>query len=209
MPAITRAVIITAVLAVAANITSAQTPTTADGQSSWELSAFGGIMTGDTFFNATVNGLRAEAETDTGWLTGARLGLEGENFGLETSIAGVFTDMNVEADPAAMLDSGDNASMLLVDFNGLWFPGGNEFSDGRTRFYVTGGPGLLHIMSDFDQTDGETMLDLNAGAGIKFLLGDQGNPVLRFDYRWHHFMETGDLEDVNCQEISVGLGLRF
>ena len=45
--------------------------------------------------------------------------------------------------------------------------------------------------------------------GVKFLLGDQGNPVLRFDYRWHHFFGSGDLNDMDEQEITVGLGIHF
>lgn len=209
MHPITRIIVITAALTLTAQLTLAQTPTSPDWQSTWEISPFGGILTGDTFFNDTVNGLRVDAETDTSWLTGVRATIEGENFGLETSVAAVFSDLNVDADPAAFIDGGDDACMLLADLNALWFPGGNRFADGRARFYFSAGPGLLHIMSDFDQLDGETMLDLNGGVGVKFLLGDQGNPVLRFDYRWHHFVETGDLEDVNAQEISVGLGWRF
>jgi hypothetical protein len=73
------------------------------------------------------------------------------------------------------------------------------------------GPGLVWLFSDFDKADNELMYDTNLGAGIKFLLGDNGNPVLRFDWRWHYIVgSTAGLENsMYRQELTIGIGFTF
>ena len=58
--------------------------------------------------------------------------------------------------------------------------------------------------------DGEWLYDISAGAGFKLLTGDEGNPVVRFDWRWHLMDDfSDDFEWVYQQEFSLGVGFRF
>ena len=44
----------------------------------------------------------------------------------------------------------------------------------------------------------------------KFLLGDEGNPVLRVEWRWHYMAgSSSDVDDFYRQEIVVGIGFRY
>ena len=192
------------------SVTLAQIPGDVSRDIDWQVSAIGGYFVGDLLVKTEIDGEPVRAELDTGWLTGVRVGAESEYFGLETKIAGVFADLDIKADPAAGMPSSEDATLLLVNLDAMWFPAGNQWADGRVRFFVAGGPGLMHINTDFSEADGETAFDMNLGFGIKFLLGDQGNPVLRFDYRWHEtFGSSAGLEDMSSQEMTAGLGFRF
>ena len=177
-----------------------------------EVSLFGGFFTGGTLLRTTDTvGESIEADVDDGIAIGLRIGIEQEFLGLELSGMGVFSDMDLRADPAADIPSVKDASMLLANVNVLWFPIGNALADGRVRPFVTLGPDLVYLTSDYDQADNETMLGVNIGAGIKFLLGDSGNPVLRFDWRWHYIVgSTAGLENqIYRQELTAGIGIRF
>jgi len=180
----------------------------------WQLSLIGGVLTGGTYSSRTENSLgeRVHLKTDEGFMTGLRLSAEQEYLGLELSAAGVFHDMNLEAGEWEIEPEGSNATLILTDLNVLMFPTGNDLADGRVRPFVTVGPGLAFFMSDYDQIDSELMFAANVGAGIKFLLGDEGSPVLRFDWRWHQIIgsTTETMENsIYRQEFSVGIGLRF
>ena len=192
------------------SVTLAQIPGDVTRDIDWQVAAIGGYFVGDLLIKTEINGEPVRGELDTGWLTGVRFGGESEYFGLEATVAGVFTDLDIKADPAAGLPSSEDATLLLANLDALWFPVGNEWADGRVRFFVAAGPGLMHINTDLSEADGETAFDVNVGLGLKCLLGDQGNPVLRFDYRWHAtFGSNAGLEDMSSQEMTVGLGIRF
>jgi len=184
-------------------------------KTAWELSYVNGYFTGGDLGHARVQGETVKAESDGGWLTGLRFGVDGEFLGAEMTAAGVFADMNLKADQAAFdadpsLKSAKDARYFLANLNALWFPAGNYFAEGRVRPFFTAGPGLAYFNSDFDQIDNETMFDWNVGLGIKFLLGDEGNPTLRVDYRWYQILGAGNMkDDMFHQEISVGIGIRF
>lgn len=177
---------------------------------SYEASFITGYFTGGTFLDTRVDGERVRAKTDDGYLLGARLGAEEEYLGAELTVAGVFADMDLDADPAADLPNAKDSEMFLLELNGLWYPTGNNLADGRIKPFFTAGPGYALFDSDFG-ADNESLLEVNAGGGIKFLLTEDGNLVLRFDYRWHQFFDTGsDLKNnMYRQEISVGIGIRF
>jgi hypothetical protein len=180
------------------------------GKVEWQTSLFSGMFTGGTLANTTVNGEAVKVETGTAWLNGVRFGFDQEYFGIEGTVAGAFADEDLKAAPEAGLGSGGNTSLLLVNANLMVYPSGNDFADGRIKPFVTVGPGLAHLWTDFSQTDNETMFDWNAGIGVKFLLGENGNPVLRIDYRWYQLFGTGDLKSsMFRQELSIGLGIRF
>jgi len=181
----------------------------------WNVSFVNGYFTGGTWSTTQLAGERVKVETDGGWLVGLRFGSEEEYLGWEAMAAGVFMNMDLKADEALFdlqpsLRSDDDASLFLAALNLLWYPAGNDMGDGRMRPFLTVGPGLAHFTSDFEEVDGETMFDWNVGGGIKFLLGDEGNPALRFDYRFYQMFGQGELNsNIYRQEISVGIGIRF
>lgn len=181
--------------------------------SEWEAQAFffGGHWTGGTIDETTIGGARAKADVDGGWMVGVRAGMEQVMFGWEVTLAGVFADMDVTTNAFSGAESGDHANMLLANVDLLFFPTGNEIGDGRIRPFIAAGPGLVHIDTDFSHADDTTALGVNAGVGIKFLLGEDGNPVLRFDWRWHfYFAGDAGLDDhFYSQELCAGIGFRF
>ena len=192
----------------------AQAPESPETPTDWQVSFASGYFTGGSFLRTkNADGERITAEANDGWLIGLRFGAEQEYLGWEATLAGVFGDMDLVADRFAVddLPSTQDYSLLLANINANWFFVGNDWAQGRIRPFLTIGPGLAHLNSDFDQADNETMFAVNAGAGIKFLLGDEGNPVLRFDWRWHQLIgSTAGLESsMYRQELSVGLGIRF
>ncbi|MBN1437513.1 MAG: outer membrane beta-barrel protein [Sedimentisphaerales bacterium] len=181
-----------------------------DGRTRWEASVFMGVLTGDHLSTAIINGERATNDVETALLTGVRISAEQEFLGLETTIAAALGDSEIDADPVAMLGDGGNATNLMTNVDVLFFPAGNSWADGRIRPYLAAGPGMNYFDGDFAGDNSDLRFALNAGLGIKFLLGDQGNPVLRVDYRWHRVFGSGSHKrDMNQQEISVGLGIRF
>lgn len=183
-----------------------------DGEpSEWQFTVVGGYFTGGSIVSTTVNGEQANVKTDDGWLTGVRFGQDNEYLGWELTAAAVFADLDVKIDPAALVSIGNDSSWLLANLNAMYYPTGMEMADGRIRPFVTAGPGLAHFNSDFDQADNETMFALNVGGGVKFLLGDTGDLILRLDWRWHHIVgSTAGLNNsIYRQEISMGLAWRF
>jgi len=180
-------------------------------QTDWQAYFTTGYFDAGTVLNTQVRGESVKVEMDEGWLFGVRAGADQEFFGLEALIAGVISDMDLIADPAANLTSGHDASVFLADVNLLWFPVGNSLADGRVRPFATIGTGLGIFDTDFYKVENEAAWDFNVGGGIKFLLGDQGNPILRFDYRWHIFTtsSSGLNADIYRQELTMGLGFRF
>jgi opacity protein-like surface antigen len=176
----------------------------------YEASFVTGYFTGSTYLETRVNGEPVKASTEGGWLMGLRLGVDEEYLGLELTTAGVFADIDLKADPAADLPSANDSSMLLVELNGLWYPTGNNLADGRIKPFITAGPGYVLFDSDFG-ADNESLFEVNAGGGVKFYLTEEGNIVLRFEYRWHQLFDIGsDLKNTMYQqEISGGIGIRF
>ena len=180
----------------------------------WQLSLVGGILSEGTYSSRTVNSLgeRVHLKTDDGFVTGLRLGADQEYLGLELTALGVFHDMNLEAGEWENEPGGNDATLVLANLNALIFPVGNDLADGRVRPFITFGPGVAFFMSEYDQIDNEIMFATNVGAGVKFLLGDEGSPVLRFDWRWHQIIgsTTATLENaIYLQEFSMGIGFRF
>ena len=80
-----------------------QEPITLEGDRSYEASFVSGYFTGGTFLDTRVDGEKVRAKTDGGYLLGVRLGADEEYLGLELTTAGVFADMDLDADPAADL----------------------------------------------------------------------------------------------------------
>jgi len=182
------------------------------GEIDWQASLISGFFSGETILRGQTIGEEYQVKTDDGVLIGLRLSGEQEYFGGEITLAGVFQDLDVKKDPTAqMSSSGSDADMLLFSFNALVFPTGNDFLEGRLRPFLTAGPGLAIIDTDCDKVSNETVFNMNVGAGVKFLLGDDGNPVLRFDWRWYYMVgSTASLENkMYNQEFTIGLGIRF
>ena len=177
----------------------------------WQAYFTTGFFSASTLLDTRVEGERVKVDMDEGWLIGGRIGADWEYVGLEVTLAAVLADMDLKADPAADLPSANDASVLLCDINFLWYPVGNAIADGRIKPYATIGTGLGVFDTDYKMVDNELAWDVNVGGGIKFLLGDQGNPIVRLDYRWHFFDSSGSGldNDLYFQELSLGLGIRF
>ena len=182
-----------------------------EGKIDWQASLVSGWFSGETILRGQTVGNEYQVKTDDGVLVGLRLSGEREYFGGEITLAGVFQDMHIKKDPTAIMPSASDSRMFLFGFNTLIFPTGNTLLEGRFRPFLTVGPGLAVIDTDFDRVSNETMFNLNVGAGVKFLLGDDGNPVLRFDWRWYYMVGsvTGLENKMYNQEFTVGLGIRF
>ena len=195
-----------------AGIGWSQVVETPEYDTDWQISLVSGFFTGGTFMHTKIEDEPVAAEADDGWLVGMRIGAEQEYLGWEVTLAGVFADMDIKADPfASSPPSATDYNLFLANINANWFVFGNDMADGRVRPFLTAGPGLAYLNTDFDQADNEVMFAFNVGAGIKFLLGDEGNPVLRLDWRWHQIIgSTAGLENsMYRQELSVGIGVRF
>ncbi|MCK5269748.1 MAG: outer membrane beta-barrel protein [Sedimentisphaerales bacterium] len=177
----------------------------------WQASLVSGWFSGATILRGQTIGDEYQLKTDDGVLIGLRLSGEQEYFGGEITLAGVFQDLNLKKNPAAIMSSPSDSTMFLFSFNALIFPTGNTLCEGRVRPFLTIGPGLAIIDTDFDKVSNETIFNMNVGTGVKFLLGDEGNPVLRFDWRWYYMVgSTAGLENsMYHQELTVGLGIRF
>ena len=206
------------VILTSVSISYGQPAESPDRDNDWQVSFVTGYFTGGTILRTTVEGERVSVKADDGLLLGVRLGAEKEFLGWELTLAGVFADLDAKADSfgasASLLEQINSArdyALYMADINANWFFVGNEWAEGRVRPFLTAGPGLVHLTSDFDKADSETMAKFNVGAGVKFLLGDEGNPVLRFDWRWHMLVgSTAGLENAMYrQELSAGIGFRF
>lgn len=181
------------------------------GEIDWQASLVSGWFSGATILRGQTGGEDYQLKTDDGILTGLRLSGEQEYFGGEITLAGVFQDLNLKKNPAAIMSSPSDSSMFLFSFNALIFPTGNTLLEGRVRPFLTVGPGLAIIDTDFNKVSNETIFNMNVGTGVKFLLGDEGNPVLRFDWRWYYMVGStaGLANKMYNQELTVGLGIRF
>lgn len=186
----------------------AETP---EEETDWQAFFTTGFFDADTILETQIDGETVKVDMGSGWLFGIRVGADREYVGLEGTIAGVLADVDLKADFAADLPSAQDGSVFLADVNLLWFPVGNAIADGRVRPFATIGTGLGVFDTDFDQVENELAWDVNVGGGIKFLLGDEGNPVIRLDYRWHIFTSSssGLNSDIYSQELTLGLGFRF
>lgn len=180
-------------------------------ETDWQAYFTTGYFDGGTILNTQVQGEPVKVEMDEGWLLGVRIGADQEYVGLEATLAGVISDMDLQADFVADLPSAHDASVFLASINFLWYPVGNAVADGRVRPFATIGTGLGVFDTDFEKVENEVAWDVNVGGGIKFLLGDEGNPVIRLDYRWHLFTtsSSGLEADLYRQELTLGLGVRF
>lgn len=211
----TRCIVIFAIVTFLATGTTlcAQKVGTAENEYDWQLSVIGGFLDfGELAEFYLDTGEEVNVRLDDPWMVGLRFGVEDEFLGIELTAATAFADVNLSADPIAMADlpSGNDAVMFIGNIDALWFPVGNALSDGRVRPFVAVGPGLLHLDSDVGPIDNETMFDINMGFGVKILCGDNGNPILRLDYRWHRMLGEGNINDaVSFQEITAGIGFRF
>ena len=204
--------LLSVILLALAGTLSGQVSETGGQGTDWHVSFINGWFTGGTWLHTEIEGEPVELHTNDSWITGLRFSAEQEFFGLEGTLAGVFYDARLDADPALLnIPSVSDASLLLIGINGLVFPTGNELVEGRVKPYITAGPGLAVLYSDFDKADGEAMLDLNVGGGVKFLLGNEDNPELRIDWRWHYMdgKDAGLRNRIYHQELTIGIGLRF
>jgi len=182
-----------------------------DREIEWQAFFVSGLFSGETLLRTNDGFNDIEVKTDDGWLIGVRASGENEYLGAEVTLAGVFADLDFEADPFATVPSGSDARTFLLSFNGLFYPTGNELLEGRIRPYLTVGPEMAVIDTDYSKVSGETVFGANVGLGIKFLLGDSGNVILRADWRWHNFFySTGGLKSrIYHQELTAGIGIRF
>ncbi len=203
--------IITTIIAAAFLPAAAQAQFSApsDWNSQWQASLVSGYFTGGTLIDeVTPIGDNRKIDESSGWLLGLRAGVDQEFWGWEAMIAGVFADVDEKELPTAAINTSGDASWLLTGLNLMVYPTGNEFANGRVRPFLTIGPALAAHFSDDGYTDGDAMFDVNLGGGVKILLGDQGNPVLRFDWRWH-YMTASSIDTQNRQEFTVGIGINF
>jgi len=205
-------ILLTIVLGAFAAPLWAQAPGTQERLNDWQACFTSGYFTGGTVLRTHVNGESVKADIDTGWQIGLKLGVDQEYTGLELTTAAVFANMDLVHDPyVTFLPSSNNATWLLANLDALIYPTGNQLVDGRVRPFIAIGPGLAHLSSDFDKADNKTMFDVNVGGGIKLLLGDQGNPIVRLDWRWHYIVGStaGLANQMNRQELTLGIGFRF
>lgn len=179
-----------------------------EGKADWQLSLLGGVFSGGDLIKPTIQGEVVKAEAGDTGLFGVRYGADTEYFGFELGFESVFFNLDLEGFSGLDLPEADSATMFLFGINGMMYPFGNQFSEGRLRPYITAGPGLAFFTSDFDQLDGDMFFDLNTGLGLKILLGDRGNPIVRAEWRWH-YLDGDDVDEVFHQELVAGIGFRF
>jgi len=181
--------------------------------SNWQLSFFTGYFHGESFLDTRNHEENApmKIRPDTAWLWGVRIGAEQEYIGWEFSTAVAFADLEVDAHPLATVPSGRDLDTYLVNINAQVFPTGYNLSRGRIRPFISGGVGVAHFDSDFDYIGAETMLDVNAGAGVKFMLDDADKYHLRLDWRWHYLAGGGSgvNNTLYRQELTFGFGFSF
>ncbi len=196
-----------------ASMAAAQVTPQETGQKGWHVDAVSGVFSGGTWAQTRTDlGEPVKVTTDEGWLIGVRAGQDTEFLGWEASVAGVFADMDVKAAPQVLgVDSAEDSGLVLLDVNGLWYPFGDNLGDGRIKPYGSIGPGLAYFTSDYSDVDNELMFDVNLGFGVKFLLGDQGNPVIRADYRWYAMYGSDDdmRNRIYRQALTLGIGWNF
>lgn len=176
----------------------------------WQVGTFIGFLSSETLMETTTSdGEPITAKSGTGTVVGLRVGMDREFLGIEGTLMTAFTDLNIDADPAADVSGGD-ADLYLASINLLWYPSGNDLDDGRFRPFFSIGPGLGFYDSDLDDVDGELLYDINVGTGFKLFTGDEGNPVIRLDWRWHIMRDFDkDFDQMYRQELSLGFGFRF
>ena len=182
-------------------------------KTNWQLSFVTGYFHGEGLLDTLNHEENApmNIDHDTAWLWGVRFGAEQEYLGWDVTAAAAFADLEIGAHPLATVPSGRDLDIYLANINALVFPTGYNLSRGRIRPFITGGLGVAHFDSDFDYIGTETMLDFNAGAGVKFMLDDADKYHLRLDWRWHYL--TGGGSGVNNtlyrQELTFGFGFSF
>ncbi|KPK78253.1 MAG: hypothetical protein AMJ79_00155 [Phycisphaerae bacterium SM23_30] len=179
----------------------------------WQVSFVSGYFSGGGLLSTRVGPQNelVKVEAHSAWLAGLRFGADQEYLGWEITAAGAFADLHVKAAPQDSLSSGRDLNVFLGDLNALLFPAGNSLANGRLRPFITAGGGVAHFDSNFDEIGAETAFDVNAGAGLKVLLGETGKYHLRLDWRWHYMTGGGKgiQENLYRQELTLGLGIRF
>ena len=173
---------------------------------------FGGVLSSGTLIETHRGGEPVSGRADSGIIAGFRLGEEEEFAGWELTLAAVLDNVEIKADPFATdLPAESDATLILGMINLMYYPAGNSMADGRVRPFVTAGTGLGYMSADdFEELDDEWIYDLNAGFGLKFLLGDEGDTILRLDWRWHQMRDfSSQLKNIYRQEISIGIGMRY
>ncbi|MCP4711651.1 MAG: hypothetical protein GY869_23785 [Planctomycetes bacterium] len=182
-------------------------------QSNWQFSFVTGFFHGEGLLNTRNKEQNAalDVDQDTAWLWGVRLGTEQEYLGWDITAAAAFADLEIDAHPLAIVPEGRDLDTYLANINALFFPTGYNLNKGRIRPFITGGIGFAHFDSNFDYIGAETMLDLNAGGGVKFMLDQADKYHLRLDWRWHYL--SGGGSGVNNtlyrQELTIGFGFTF
>jgi len=207
------------VIMMSVGVSRSQMGPTGMAESEWQVGLFAGWFTGGELQRRSIGaGVPVKAEDNDGVIVGVRFGQDGEYLGWEATVAATGATLDLKYDEAVVspqeveaydLDA-DRVSLFLVNVNAMIYPGGNEFAEGRVRPFLTVGPGLVTVLSDYEAIANETAFDWNAGLGVKFLLGEEGNTVLRVDYRWYYIMgSTANLHSsIYRQELSLGLGIR-
>ena len=173
-------------------------------ENDWQVSVFIGELAGDRITVANNGGEDVKISDDDGTIIGARFGKDVEYWGWEVSFAGAFSDEDYESFDS--YSSGD-ATLLMADFDFLYYPAGYDFAGETFRPFLCAGPGAAHYMGDSDYVDDDTLYGYNIGCGVKLGLGED-LPELRVDYRWH-FLGNDDIDDQERTEFTVGLGWKF
>ena len=177
-----------------------------------QVHLFGGGLSGETLIETKIGGETVTGRADSGIMAGLRLGADDEYTGWELTLAGMWSDVEIKADPFATdLPAETDSSLILATINLMLFPAGNSMADGRVRPFLTVGTGVGYLTADdFDELDNEWLYDVNSGFGIKFLMGETGDTILRLDWRWHLMRDfSSEFERIYRQEMSVGIGMRF
>jgi hypothetical protein len=202
---------IVAILLVFSKSAPAQPSGSIERPNDWHWGLIAGYMSGDTILKTKdINEETITAKADSGTVLGVRYGMDREFLGLEASLKGVFSDLEIQADSAAIAPSGGDADLYLATVDLLWYPTGNDLDQGRFRPFLALSPGVGFFDSDFDEVDGEWVYDIAAGAGFKLFTGDEGNPIIRLDWRWHVMKDFDkNFEWIYRQELTLGVGFRF
>ena len=139
------------------------------------------------------------AELDNDYTFGARFGSRpSDNWGWEINV-GMF-DLNNDVDRPAAGTIGD-ANAYLVDFSGLWFPGGGNFA-------LFAGVGFASVDIDIIGTTTDASDDaITWNLGTAYFWNVTEKFYIRPDLRWREIQ--GDTYDDTDMEYSIGFGWKF
>lgn len=139
------------------------------------------------------------AGLDNDYTFGVRFGSRpADNWGWQVT-AGMF-DLNGDQDRPLAGTVGD-ANAYLVDFSGMWFPGGGNFA-------LFGGLGFASVDIDIEGTTQDASDDaLTFNLGVAYFWQVTEKMYVRPDLRWREIQ--GDTYDDTDMEYSIGLGWKF